>query len=533
MTSLMTRFVMAGLLSLCVGLSGTAIAEDEMPLPETTAPETTAPEAIEPEAIEPEAIEPEAIEPAEEATQPDEYLPLDEASTSGSASSVTLYLDFGDYYLKHGMMDEAAVAYRKALDLSPDSITLLTKMGEVLTSQGRLLEALAIYERAAQIAPDNADVRNNLAVALIRSNRLVEAESLLKEIIKAQPRSAIAQVNLGVVYIRSGRLAAAVKIFERAAKIEPDNGRIFLNVGNAYLNLNNPEEALKWYDRAIENDPAMASVHNSRGTALHRLDRLEAAAESYAQAVSLDAENPLFYFNLGVVEADLRHPEASISAYRQVLTLHDEYPEVHNNQGVNYFQVGGYVQAEVHFTRAAEQERDDPVPLNNLCVLHLAKKRPEKALEACERALAIQPDYRDARYNRLQALVRLSRFDRAKEEGNALLAELGPGHPFERAEILTALSAAHFSLGELGSATDAARQAIEIAPDLAAAYYNLGRAYQEDNRNKKALAAYLRATQLNERDAESFTHLGEIYDRLRLPEEAAEAYRQANMLKRN
>ena len=230
-------------------------------------------------------------------------------------------------------------------------------------------------------------------------------------------------------------------------------------------------------------------------------------SEAYGRAVTLDADDPDFHFNMGVVEAELNNVELSINAYDQVLELDEGYPGVHNNQGSNYFRLQVYSRAVTLFTEATVLWSEDPVPHNNLCVAHLALKDYDAALAACDRAVSIDPDYRDGYYNRIQVMLRMGRFEGAAQAGKDLLPRIEPFRYTERAQVLASLSAAHYGLGQWKAAESAAKEAIKDAPELARAHYNLGRVYQHGDRNRKALAAYRQANALDDRDAETYMRL--------------------------
>ena len=448
----------------------------------------------------------------------------------GMEASPDIYRDFGDYYMRHGSLDEAEASFRKALERAPGAVSLYIKLGEVLRLQGRTEEAVGYLQKGVELDPDGAEARNNLGVALIELGELEVAEALYADLLEDHPGYALGYVNLGVAQLKSGKSDLAVAQYNKAIAIDPENTHTYYNIGNAYLDLGRPQEALSWFDRALERDPDQAVIHNNQGVALRALGRLGDAVEAYGRAIALDAEDPDFYFNLGVAEAEMGEVEASIIAYRNVLELNDRYPGVHHNQGTNYYRLNVPSQAEGFFGRASELAPNDPVPVNNLCVVLLAQKRHDDALSVCDQAVELDPEYRDAAYNRIQVLLAVGRYEKAVGEGQQLLGRLEAGGNSERAQVLTALSAAHFGLEQWAAAAEAADEALQADPNLARAHYNRGRVYQQQAHNLLAMESFKMATQLDNRDAEAFMRLGEVYDRLGQPEAAEAAYRRGGRL---
>ena len=63
-------------------------------------------------------------------------------------------------------LEEAAVQFRRALDLAPDHTDAHANLGTALQMQGRLDEAVARFREALRLAPDHPDLRARLDAAL-------------------------------------------------------------------------------------------------------------------------------------------------------------------------------------------------------------------------------------------------------------------------------------------------------------------------------------------------------------------------------
>ena len=78
-----------------------------------------------------------------------------------------------------GLASEAAVLYRKALELEPEHFEARTGLGNCLLAMGKLEEAAAEYRKAQEINGSDPRVLNNLANALLELKRETsEAERL-------------------------------------------------------------------------------------------------------------------------------------------------------------------------------------------------------------------------------------------------------------------------------------------------------------------------------------------------------------------
>jgi tetratricopeptide (TPR) repeat protein len=63
-------------------------------------------------------------------------------------------------------LDDAAIAYRKAVELSPRYVDALNGLGAVMVQQGRPQEAIAAFDAALQVAPDFYEAQLNRGIAL-------------------------------------------------------------------------------------------------------------------------------------------------------------------------------------------------------------------------------------------------------------------------------------------------------------------------------------------------------------------------------
>jgi protein O-GlcNAc transferase len=94
-----------------------------------------------------------------------------------------------------GRMDEAIVAYNKALILQPDYPDTYNNMGVTLREQGKLEEAIAAYERALSIKPDYAEAFHNMGNALRAQGKLDEAIAAYDKALSFKPDYAEARAH--------------------------------------------------------------------------------------------------------------------------------------------------------------------------------------------------------------------------------------------------------------------------------------------------------------------------------------------------
>lgn len=182
-------------------------------------------------------------------------------------------------------------------------------------------------------------------------------------------------------------------------------------------------------------------------------------------------------------------------------------PEIHNNLGRIHLGQGDLAAARREFERALELDPESADALLNLASLHAAEGRTAQARHLVERALAVDPSSTAA----LAQLAELARDRGDLQEAIRLFHEaLGVDRqPFLYLGLGDVLQRA----GRLDEAVAAFESALELDPDSALAYYDLGVTYGNQGRYDEAVAAYEKALALEPEGltaAKALNNLGAI-----------------------
>lgn len=125
----------------------------------------------------------------------------------------------GRYYRGQARNDQAASAFREALQANPEHAGARDALGVILAGQGRYAEAIAELEKAVASAPLSASIRNNLGYAYRLQGRNAEAVATLEMATALDPDNARVRDNL--LMAREG---AATD--EKIARIAPAKGEV-------------------------------------------------------------------------------------------------------------------------------------------------------------------------------------------------------------------------------------------------------------------------------------------------------------------
>lgn len=149
------------------------------------------------------------------------------------------------------------------------------------------------------------------------------------------------------------------------------------------------------------------------------------------------------------------------------------------------------------WTDAVAKSPDSAAAHEGLCFALYAAGRVPESLDACGRALALDPARLDARTNHATALLALGRPLEAKGEFDAVLAR----QP-DSAETLVNRGLACMMLGQVDEAMRSYRRALEIDPNYAEAHNVIGVALFRSGQRDEALGHFEQAVRLAPDNAE-------------------------------
>jgi tetratricopeptide (TPR) repeat protein len=135
------------------------------------------------------------------------------------------HLDTANVLFRLRKLSEAAIQYRKALQLDPNSAEAYNNLGTICFRQGKLDEAHRLYGEALRLEPFNAQVHRGLGWAYLREENWQRAVEHLTEAVRLDPRAAEAFRDLGEAYLGWGRIAEAIPNFREAVRLEPADAR--------------------------------------------------------------------------------------------------------------------------------------------------------------------------------------------------------------------------------------------------------------------------------------------------------------------
>jgi tetratricopeptide (TPR) repeat protein len=169
----------------------------------------------------------------------------------------------------------------------------------------------------------------------------------------------------GLLALRNGDAEEAASLLTRALRWQPTHRGMRRNLVRALLAAELYEQVLHQANAALTGTPDDGELHFARGTALNALGQHSRACAAFARALSLRPDHAASWLNMGNASADLDDLASAEALYRTAIRLDPHLPEAFASLGHILTMQG----------------------------------RIADAIEACEMAVHLRPDFAQAHWN--------------------------------------------------------------------------------------------------------------------------------------
>ena len=236
--------------------------------------------------------------------------------TKRYTKSSTLLNLMGASAAQLGKLDEAVLAFQKALSIKPNDAQAYYNMGNALKDQEKLEEAIDAYRKALSIKPDYADAYVNMGNVLTDQEKLEDAIEAYNRALSNEPDNAEAHYNMGNALKDQEKLEEAIDAYRKALSIKPDYADAYVNMGNVLTDQEKLEDAIEAYNGALSNEPDNAEAYYNIGNALKDQEKLGEAIEAYDKALSVKPDYADAHFNLSLIKKYEENDDQIIQAQK-------------------------------------------------------------------------------------------------------------------------------------------------------------------------------------------------------------------------
>ena len=425
----------------------------------------------------------------------------------------TTYLKQGQHLQRQGLLTEAEVAYRQAIELNPIFYGSFRYLGEVLALEGKLDQAVEAYQRAKELNPKALWVHQGLGEVFLQLNKIEDAIACFQTAIQINSDFSWAYNGLGDCWSLKGNRENAIAAYQKAVELNPDSETFRHNLEKVLAErelvseeeiIDNVEDSLELEKTPIKQKTIEEAIASYRRIIELNPDNVEA----YHNLLQVQPDNSEIWLQLAQVFVRQEQIEDAIAAYHRAIELNPKSLLSHQQLGKVLANQGDVAGAIASYRRAIELNPNSVEVVHDLWAALKIQIQWEQAVEIYSQILVASPDFGFAHYYLGAALACLCRWEEAATSYHRAI-ELNLDYSFWPHQLLGSALAKQ---GKLNEAIASYEKALEIQPNWRG-YFELGLVFVEQNRLDEALLCYQNAVEIEPNQAQSYSSLQELLTR--------------------
>jgi tetratricopeptide (TPR) repeat protein len=435
--------------------------------------------------------------------------------------------------VRNALADKDADAL-EVLAASPDLLrqppTTLERLGIILWVKGKKEAGIAVLRKAQKQYPADFWINVQLGFQLSQNGPDHQDESIgfFRAATALRPQSMFGWYYIGVAYRRKGDLEEAAYYLRRAVEIPPNSAVVQTDFGYVLILQKKYDEAAVQFRKAIEIRPRYPLAHHYLGVVLSLQGEREMAVRMMWKSLELKPDYEAARQALSRLVRANPNRDATVAFFREAVRAAPDNALAHWYLGSALWYAKRRDESLAAFERAVELAPADGEFRYSLANNYRDLNRPDKAVTAYVKAVELNPKSAPIRYEYAAALRRKGRLAEAVATWKTAV-ELDATHVRSHAALAWHLAtAADTALRDPAEAVRHARIAVDLAPESAGNWSNLGVALWRAADVKAALDA-LKKAQVMTKDGDMFHRffLALAYARAGDLEKAKAAYEQA------
>lgn len=329
------------------------------------------------------------------------------------------------------------------------------KLGKELRLQGKFQEALVEYAKASELDPKSSDALKAMGDLSNVLNMPDKSKKYYAKLVATQGNNVKDEtlVNLASAQNKSGQLNDAIQSLNKALEVNPNNTSALAQLETIWRT-------------EIKYTPSSVLGHANLAGVLQKMKRYDESLQQYRAAETFadqDAKVPfetkkLIRLNLGTLFQEMKKYDMAENAYKTILAADK------SNQQATYY----------------------------MARLFKEVGKTEEAIKWYHNLLALDPNNADAHADLLQLILGQS----DPQKASLALKTYGDRFP-DNALVQYKVGEELHKLKDFDLALQYYQKAVQLKPDLAAAFANMGAIYQAKGEDDASIQAFKKALALD------------------------------------
>jgi tetratricopeptide (TPR) repeat protein len=307
------------------------------------------------------------------------------------------YSEEGERALAAGRYDEAAQAYEKLRELTPQTAEVHARLGLIYFQQKKFSQSVPTLRQALKLKPTLPNLDVLLAMALSELGQYQEALPALQKGYKQTTDSALKRssgLQLLRAYTGLKQDGKAVEVALEMTRLYPKDPEVLYHASRLFANF-----AYLTIVKLAEVAPDSVWVHQAAGEAYESQGQHDAAIRSYREALTLDPGRPGMHFRIGRAllgrakqsTTDTGSEGEALKEFETELQLDPTNANAAYEAGEIHRKSARFDQAFERFSLAVKYYPDFEEALVGLGRTLVSQGRSEQALPHLQKAIALNP----------------------------------------------------------------------------------------------------------------------------------------------
>jgi tetratricopeptide (TPR) repeat protein len=208
-----------------------------------------------------------------------------------------------------------------------------------------------------------------------------------------------------------GALTQAEKFYKTILQWDPDNFDVLHCLGLLNFQSGRLAQALRFLSAALKRNARSTEALSNYGLVLHALGRTEEALTNYRAALAMDPDNADLLNKHGIALLDFGRPQEALKCLDRALALNPAHVEALGNRGNALVRLNRPIEAIASYDAMGRIEGDSGRLLTNRAHALRRLDRLEEALEDLHKAVALDPNYAEAKFELGMVQLALGNYD--------------------------------------------------------------------------------------------------------------------------
>lgn len=282
--------------------------------------------------------------------------------------------------------------------------------------------------------PNRAALYDDRAQVYLTVDSLKAALRDLERAVKLDSTNVGMRLRLGDLYYRMVKVADAKEQFEAAARLDPSNTSAILKQAEIQLVLRNYAKSMDLVNDALRKDEHAAHGYFLKGWIHMETGDTALALSSFRTAVEQNTQDYPAYIMLGKISA-AKHDPLAEQYYATAINLRPKSVEAWYNKGMFYQENGKDSAALACYQQIMSIDSSNALAWYNSGFIRMEHLHDLAGAKAdFGRAIALEPSYANAWYNRGLAMERTDQLDSAAANYE-MAVSLEPAHALAAAGL--------------------------------------------------------------------------------------------------